>query len=196
MRAALQNAGVPMYEGGLREDIARAPFVHDQAKYLNPDGRKTFAFVRHPLEFYQSYWAFRMLGAWVEQGIVDAQCRSNHFETFVCNIIGLFPGWVSDIYQHYLDTPHGTVDMVGKTTTLEEDLVAFLRESGEDFDEAALRATPRKNVSSRRPEWRRLTVYSPTLAARVCEAERVAMERFGFHFPSELLALDLRSVQY
>ena len=50
-----------------------------------------FAFVRHPVDLYRSYWQFKMTNGWDEKNPLDQSCQSDDFHQFtrdVLNILG------------------------------------------------------------------------------------------------------------
>src|SRR5258708_1959653 len=88
----------------------------------------TFVFIRHPLSWYRSYWAYRMQADWkvhLEQpitgwqtfgSVLDHECRANDFETWMRNVLEYAPeGFLTRIYQIYTEG----VDFVGKVESLE-----------------------------------------------------------------------------
>ena len=53
--------------------------------------RFKFAFVRHPVVAYQSYWRYKMGEGWNPPNQMDKKCGSDDFETFVLNALKYFP---------------------------------------------------------------------------------------------------------
>lgn len=172
VRRAIAQAGIPAVERG------RCPRMgsvrHSGFEEADTRGKFTFTFVRHPLDWYASFWSFRMFTGWRTEEPLES-CMSVEFEPFIRNVLRRFPeGYLSKFYEFYLGSPPGGLCFVGRTENLVEDLVKALTLAGEDFDEERLRATPRINASVLRPLW------SPRLREAVLRAESGILERFGY----------------
>jgi hypothetical protein len=158
---------------------------------FDPTSIPVFAFVRHPFEWLRSYWRFRE-GARIASGHGPVEkwqphyaahhinqqvdyCAHWEFEVFLERVLERCPGYVSRMFDAYVGSRDFEISFIGTQENLCEDLVRALRLHGEVFDEAALRATPHSNVSSG-PD----VTCSPRLYQRVCDAEKVAMERFEY----------------
>lgn len=139
--------------------------------------RFRFAFVRHPVTAYQSYWRYKMGAGWNPPNQMDRECRSDEFKTFVLNVLEYYPGFCTHVYEQYVGPPNDTIEFVGKQENLVEDLITALRSAGEEFDESLIRAFPPQNVSD---QTRFIATYTPELERRVREAERAAIERHGY----------------
>ena len=172
VRAAIARAGIPAVELGPSPN----PIVnkHNTYRTVEANGKFKFAFVRHPLQWYPSFWSYRMFNGWRTDDILDA-CMSVDFEIFVRNVLKRFPsGHCAWRYQGYIGPPPGLLDFVGKTQTLPQDLVRALRLAGEEFDEKKLLGVAKLNDSPLRPS------FSPKLRRAVLDAERKVLERFGY----------------
>ncbi|MGH2852048.1 MAG: hypothetical protein ACRDLP_15715, partial [Solirubrobacteraceae bacterium] len=142
--------------------------------------RFTFAFVRHPLDFWRSYWAFRMRDGWDPESNIDTAIASPDFDTFIAGVIERFPGEAGAVYETFVGTPEREIDFIGRFERLADDLVSALRLAGEEFDEAALRAHPAENVS----DYGQLPAFfDRESAARLAECERRAIDRFYYWDP-------------
>lgn len=171
VRQAIARAGIPAAEWGDRPEDPGT--IHQWPGGVDTRGKFTFAFVRHPLSWYGSFWAFRMERGWRNVDLLES-CLCVEFAGFIRKVLRRFPeGHLSDRYESYVEPP-GTLDFVGRTENLAEDLVAALRRAGEEFDEAAIRSTPRLNATRLRPS------YPPDLREAVLRAERRAVVRFGY----------------
>ena len=184
VRRALHNAGVPLDEV-IAEDIdtsiSMASAIHVVPSKLRISDRFRFAFVRHPLSFYQSYWTYKMMEGWQDSNSIDNIHQNADFALFIRSTISECPeGWVTRLYRWYTGKEFDALDFIGHTECLEDDLVAALTFAGEEFDEKALRATPRLNVASQLAEWRERCAYTPDLRQEVYKADRATFEHFGY----------------
>ncbi|MEK7563136.1 MAG: sulfotransferase family 2 domain-containing protein [Patescibacteria group bacterium] len=184
VRSAVSNAGIPVNEiikVPAKKHLSAGTLMHTCPTDVHLTDRFRFAFVRHPLTRYQSYWCFRMLHGWDSELQIDRICQNDNFEKFVWAVLTEAPeGWVTRNYCKFLGNDFRFLDFVGRMENLADDLVTALTLAGESFDEQALRATPPLNVSSVLPEWQVRCSYSPDLRAAVCKAEWRVMEHFGY----------------
>lgn len=108
-----------------------------------------FAFVRHPLSWYQSRWAFRMKHGWKPTHELDFNCASNNFDTFCRNVVNYKPsGWVSWEYKMYIEQCPKKCDFIGKTENIVEDTISAFRLAGEKFSEKIIRSIGKVNDSN------------------------------------------------
>jgi Tfp pilus assembly protein PilF len=142
---------------------------YDRSRY-----RYVGAFVRDPIEWYRSYWAYRKERGWRPQYPLDEHCQSEDFETFVRRAASVLPGALGNIYSSYVGPPGGEVDFVGRQERLAEDFAHFLRLVGEDVDEKAVSRGPRVNATTTRPE------YPEELKELITLSEWETMRRFGY----------------
>ncbi len=153
--------------------------------------RFLFSFVRHPLSWYQSRWAFRVKTGWKARHPLDYNCASNDFPVFVNNLLRYKPdGWFAWECRMFIDNCPKKIDFVGRSETVVDDLVTALTMAGEKFSERLIRTMPRVNDSDMgghsSKHWAR---YDPTLAKRVMAVEREVIDRYyaGFEFnPNDL----------
>lgn len=170
VRKAIENAGIPTVEVG---EGTGAAHQHNHYWQVDRAGKFTFAFVRHPLTWYPSFWSYRMLTGWQTMDRADL-FMSLSFEKFVWNALRYAPGHVSWRYEQYVGPEPGVLDFVGKAENMASDLVKALRLAGEEFDEEKLLSTPRDNVSLLQP------VYSDRLREAVLRSEKKTLERFSY----------------
>lgn len=131
-----------------------------------------FAFVRHPLTWYQSYFAHKMLRGWSNDHI-DRNCHSSDFHQFVDNVLERFPqGYCSTVLcERHIDD----ANLVGLFERLKPDLIRALQLAGEEFDGLLIDSVLPKNVSN----YQLLDIhYSTELRERVLEVEKGIIERF------------------
>jgi hypothetical protein len=168
---ALRAGGVPftalLHDGDRHGDLSYSP---------HPE-RFTFAYVRHPLTLYQSYWRFKAQHGWDAFNPFDVECREDGFEQFVRRVLDLYPGWCSKTFTDYVGPSDQPIAFVGRFESLADDLVAALERSGHAFDEAALRSTAPANVSTTPLACCR---WTSGLSAEVADAEAEAMNRFSY----------------
>jgi len=150
VRKAMTRAGIPHHmprgkKGGgywLGKSHDNPSRVRDYEKR----GKFAFTFVRHPLDWYKSHWSWRTSEYPPQRrtSVLDRLMKDD-FDEYLENILVLFPeGFLTKLYRYYLTDE---VDFVGKTESLEDDLVKALKLAGEPFDEEKLRAQTRLNVS-------------------------------------------------
>ncbi|PXX57629.1 tetratricopeptide repeat protein [Nocardia tenerifensis] len=109
-------------------------------------------FVRDPVRWYRSYFAWRTERGWRPRYELDRLCAADTFTWFVRRAATTLPGFLSGFYRRYTGPPCAPIDFVGRTERLADDLVRLLRLAGADFDEAALRATPPVNTTGIKPQ--------------------------------------------
>ncbi len=159
---------------------ARVPFHGGLPDSRDFSDRFTFAFVRHPLEFWLSYWGYRMRTGWDSNSTIDAGAASADFPTFVEGILDCAPGFASALYEQYVGRPGEEIDFIGRYERLADDLCLALSFAGQEFSERRLRAYPPVNHTDfgRYP-----VLYTPRAAERLAEAERISIDRFYAHDP-------------
>ena len=117
--------------------------------------------------WYCSYWAYRKIHKDWGKFRMDRYWE-DPFEQFVENLLKAHPeGLLTRMYRLYVDDVH----FVGRQENLEHDTLKALRMAGEQVDEAAVKATPPKNVSGG-------VECPPDLAARIDKAESWILETF------------------
>lgn len=142
---------------------------YDRARY-----RVVGAFVRDPVEWYRSYWAYRMERGWRPAYALDRECRSDDFETFVRRAVSILPGALGNIYDSYIGPPDREIDFVGRQERLGADLARFLRMIGQDVPADRLGDGTRVNATSTRPD------YPEELKELVTLSEWDTMERLDY----------------
>lgn len=152
--------------------------IHHELKHVLPvaGNRLLFAFVRHPLDWWRSYWCYRIMTGWVDHEI-DRTCQSNDFQAFMWRVVEQLPGWCSSMYWRFVGPPHRPIHFIGQFERLADDLANALRLAGEDFDERVIYSTPAQNRGDY-SKWP--AQYSASLRTAVMRAEREAIDRFGY----------------
>ena len=142
-----------------------------------------FAFVRHPLSWYESWWKMQTSLNWTEwepevwhPQRVLGKCASNNFSEFIELCIEREPAYLSRMYEWYLGPPgYEFVNFVARYEHLADDLVRILRFLSEEFEEERLRSFPQANVSLSpygEPVW------DEELKTRLLGLEAPAIRRF------------------
>ncbi len=177
VRQAIRNAGIPTVEVGPSPEDAEN--WHSPISRVDVRGKFTFAFVRHPLGWYPSFWSHRMRRGWGRGDLLDRYMAAE-FERFMWNVIGNAPGHLSRRFEIYTGPRPGALDFVGRQENLERDLLFALSQAGEEFEEGTILATPLKNTGSNLPG------YAPDLLGAVLESESRAILRFGYACAGEV----------
>lgn len=153
---------------------------HQGPLYYDCNDAFTFAFVRHPLSLYQSYWSFKMRNPHIRSAH-DANVLKDTFEEYGWTVVEKFPdGIVSNTYKQFCGENLEQLSYIGRQESLTEDLITALSMAGEQFDPEFIRAFHPRNVSSCMPEFREQCQYSPELKAAVLQAEKWALDTFGY----------------
>lgn len=184
VEAALERAGVKTEEAPQAVTVDKR---HACPEHLSGRHRTCFAFVRHPVAWCESWWKYFYsedpavgnlpdLRVWHPQHCL-VSLMDEDFGVFVDNLIEAFPkGYLTWLYRVYLGhQKFPQVQLVGRQERLADDLVAILRRLNVEFDETALRSTPRQNVSRCRlgePVW------DPLLRKEIEEQERHAIRQY------------------
>lgn len=137
-----------------------------------------FAFVRHPVAWYRSYWAFKIEHGWDAKNGLDDFIRADDFESFVKNCIREKPGLAGTIYDMF--TRGATY--VGRVEILRESLIHILTQIGEQFSPNIIYSLPAENIRALKPTLEPKCRYSPGLLAAVIEVEKTTIERYGYSF--------------
>ena len=165
--ASLRAAGVPFEEVDVRH-AERAKFAGDYA------GVATF--VRHPVDWHASYWAYRNSdrSTWDDAWELDAQCASPCWKDYVTAATSRCPGYVARMFSRYTEQSGHEIDFVGKQEYLRADLTRLLDLMGETFDPDALRTLPVINASPGKP------VISAVERSAIHLSEQAMYARYGY----------------
>ena len=174
--------------GLYRGEIGRG---HDPASLLSfPPGTRpfTFVFIRHPLAWYRSYWAFRMQAAWRVHpnqeitgwqtfgSVLDHECRSDDFKKWMENVLLYVPeGFLSRIYRIYTEQ----TNFVGKAENFSDDFCQALKLAGEKFSARDVRLLPRRNATNL--QFVQQARFSSKLAEKVLTSETYIVQRWSYH---------------
>jgi hypothetical protein len=141
-----------------------------------------FAFVRHPLTWYRSYWAWKeKMFAWSPVNPFDKQCASGNFPDFIGKVFTHYPkGYLNQMYPFF--TNHCTV--VGRYESLQDDLTRILRDAGEPLDESLTSNTPSNMSSSQHSSTLR---YPISMAVRLMEIEGEVCDQYDYYLLDDVL---------
>jgi hypothetical protein len=144
-------------------------------------------FVRHPLDWWRSFWVHRMRHGWNSPDHeVDSRASSEDFDDFVEQVIANLPGFLGEFYARFVGPPEHPISFIGRYETLVDDLCEALQLAGQPFDEEKLRSFPARNVGDYASH---PAPYRPDLAKRLAYVERDAIRRF---YSAPRLAVRLR----
>lgn len=144
-----------------------------------------FCFVRHPLDWYESWWRYMSqrsghdwsqetdLHGWHPCQAIKATGDAS-FDQFLRNVLHTRPGFVHELYAMYAQPG---IDFVGRQEQLSQDLIRVLRLLNVSFDEQAIQQAAPVNVSRRpgsTPQW------DPEIRREVEKTEYPTLLRFGY----------------
>ena len=149
------------------------------------DGVYRFCFVRHPLNWYESWWKYESSHGWKTFGDVNNVedwhpnaalngLGEDDFNTFMRNIVERYPGYVTELFGLY--TQPG-ISYIGKQESLTDDLVHVLKHLNINFDEQQVRDMKPQNVS-RAPK--APIAWDPALKSQVERLEYAGLVRYGY----------------
>jgi hypothetical protein len=138
----------------------------------------TFTFIRHPLSWYKSRYAFGIKRMQSQKNAIDLEYLEGGFESFVSKIINKHKdGYVSKLYRLYCDTLN-VFDFIGRQENLTEDLITALTLAGEEFCAENIRATARVNASYFDSNLKDECQISSDLEKRLMKNEKYAFELY------------------
>lgn len=145
-------------------------------------GLPAFTFVRHPVTWWKSYWAYRMKTGWDVNHPVDKVSQSDVFEDFIRKMLELQPGYLS---RRYREMTEG-ITYIGRFEALRESLMEILLKIGVFISPDAVYEKAEVNVASQDPSYDRRCRFSAELLAKLSEKEAYAFRRFGYGLESVL----------
>ena len=158
--------------------------------------RFTWGFVRHPVAWLKSSWAWAVLTEFpwkrtcrpAAAGHWFASCWDEQFEQFVLKYLDTYPGQVSRAQLHPLGfqkTADGysrsrfAADFIGRYESLEADMIEALRTAGEQFDSQSCRGVARQRVGAQGPLEDACRI-DKRLEGRILQAEKPLCDLFGY----------------
>lgn len=187
VRAAIAKAGIPVNEICNVRDWSKAgPLLRHHVFHAKPhevaaQGRFGFAFVRHPLSWYRSLWAFHTHHG-KDSGVVPGPRLQDNpsFHEFIGRILREGHPLQTVQLRDYTGGNGKMLEAVGRQESLTDDLVRILREAGETFDEAAIRALPPVNVVAAGLQQTGDCIYTPEEKQALCRLEAWTLNTFGY----------------
>lgn len=144
-----------------------------------------FAFVRHPLSWYESHWKFMQGLGWNDWGVINS-CEGWHpcstlnglgsddFNQFVRNVVRVRPGYVSELFFAF--TKPG-IDAIGKNENLKRDFLKIAADRGIKIDTERLEKMGKVNESKVKQD---KIQWNPELRDLVMRLEMPALVHFGY----------------
>ena len=173
--AAAAAAGIPLRGPDPLGDQHYSAHGHATLGDVGTDERFSVAFVRHPLDWWRSYWGHRMRAGWDMENGIDRAAASSDLNEFVTRVMERCPGQLDALVDRFVGSPQPQVDFVGRFEHLVQDTCTALRLAGERFAEDAVRGYPKVNANDYGSCPAR---YRPDVAERLARAERRTIERF------------------
>lgn len=158
---------------------------NEWARYGHPDFEDVrglegfrFAFVRHPVEWWRSYWRHHQVrgGFKNERLELVRLTRAETFDEYVDNVLTRLPGFASRMFARYVGEPGDEVDFIGRHERMKEDLRTALDMAGLDVDAIDLSAPPTNSGGEDTEHFD----FSPAQRAALSLAEAEGIERFGY----------------
>jgi hypothetical protein len=121
-----------------------------------------FAFVRHPLGWYRSYWTYQRGRGWKEipeVGLTPPDPAIS-FDDFVCWMAEEHPGFLMRLYRRYIGPEDNEIDYVARSEELRIDLPVALALCGSPVPYRLIDTVPRLNATlSWETRFRSLSAY-------------------------------------
>lgn len=176
-----------------RVGLSRVPRIPSEIKPLSlfghhaPPSRVTeelkrdrfhFTFVRHPLNWYISWWAYRIRRKESDKRHYADRFHDEILDKFINNMLDAHPnGFVTELFQLYVGPQADQMDFVGRTENLVADLQHAMSLAGQPifrpFDDLAPR-----NCSSMLSEISPRVIVSQETIKRVDTIESWVIETF------------------
>ena len=142
-------------------------------------GRLSVCFVRHPVTWYQSFWAFRIKSESYDPDFPLDDLMDESIDRFVQNVFSNFPnGFVTELYRYFVGEDLSKINFIGKQETLSSDLVEVMKLAGEDFDEDVVKNLKWINVSGHSKRYKSKIKISPAIESQILEKEDWVIQTF------------------
>lgn len=128
----------------------------------------SFTIVRHPLDWYKSYYRYRIVSGWRKGHFIDKHAQSESFDGFMNNFLKAYPcGYVTSRYLSVVPF----VPNILRTETLDRDLKQLLKNWGYGFPKAKRRNVTPKTID---------TSISDATKAKLFRVESRAISYLGY----------------
>ena len=139
------------------------------------------SFVRHPVDWWTSFWRYRQTKGWDEHNEIDVRCKSENFNTFIENVIRLKPGSCSRLFRRFIGPQETQHHLVGTQEFLRDDLTFIVKHVGLLQDAPFMESLTDLNVSTTpRP------IMLEELREHLLEAEQDIIQAFYTPEPQPL----------
>lgn len=155
--------------------------TYEQTLDEDKKGLFSYCFVRNPVDWYQSFWNFRLDregGPLIRRRKFYAKFRldnlwSDDFDEFIDNVIKEIPeGFVTNLYKYYVGENCDKVDFIGRTENLRKDFAKALEMAGEKTDLELINKKPKRNTSWKKEE------INPVTKQKILETESWVINNF------------------
>jgi hypothetical protein len=188
---ALTNAGVQQYRIGNKHGHVCSNI--EILDVMQDPNIKTMTCIRHPAEWYKSYWElmtrqnldmntiekwnlFEDNSMWHPTWDIDNECFAYDFDGFINKCVDKFPSYLSYLYDDYTRRPAvDTIDYIILTKDLEEKAPLILEECGIALDIEKFLATERYNSFKNDN-----VKYSVESINKILISEKRCIEKFNF----------------
>lgn len=146
------------------------PGIREKVKNLY-----SFAFVRHPIDWYKSYWAFQSQKDWRYQDNAIAKCQDENFSNFIYKVYEQERSYLTRHFQDFCGENWDQLDFLGTQENIREDLKKVFHVLDISADNDFFQAKQRLKTDY---AWKRKAVYSKKAKSQVLEMESNIIEHF------------------
>lgn len=126
----------------------------------------SFAFVRNPITWYQSFWKYKNNSTWDEPYV---KYGSSDFNEFMTKIMLITPGFLTQMYREF-----DKVSYMGRLENLRSDLRAILDSLGENYSDSLIFEAPSLGASSTKVN----IEYDPKILKKMKKLERWIFKKY------------------
>jgi len=188
VRRAIKLAGIHTQEVGPCQ-LGRIQVLHASIRQVPREyrrGRQAFAFIRHPVSWLKSKWAYAIKRGKLKRRTTSTdKCLHRDLNVFLERLLernAALPthsmmhriGWAR-VGSQWKNTLKRKM-LVGKNESLHTDLIRFLKQAGESFNPEKMLSLKPVRVAGKKSKQE----VSPELASRICDANQILMELGGY----------------